>query len=84
MKIIQRLIKYLLKFLSFERLIIAGLSEKNVISAANEATPGNLNIGFINGARNISNKRTTPNSIINFPKAPERTVIPKIKNTVTF
>ena len=63
-------LKYLLNLLSLEREIIAGLSERNVITAPSEATPGRLNSGFISGRRIFSSSDTTPNSAKSRLRAP--------------
>ena len=53
--------------------IIAGLSERKVITAPNEATPGRLKRGFISGRSSFSSRFTTPNSTNIFPIAPVNT-----------
>ena len=55
-------LKYLLNLLSFDSEMIAGLSDRNVITAPSEATPGRLNSGFISGRSSFSRMDTTPNS----------------------
>ena len=50
--------------MSCAREIIAGLSDKKVITAPNEATPGRLNKGFIRGRNNFSSSFTTPKRLL--------------------
>jgi hypothetical protein len=51
--------------------MIAGLSEKKVITPANAHRPGRLYKGFMRGDRKNSTKLITPNSLKSSLKAPE-------------
>ena len=56
--------------------MMAGLSDRNVITAPRAATPGRRYSGFIRGLRKRSSSVTTPNSDISFERAPVSTVMP--------
>ena len=50
--------------------MMAGLSERNVITAPSDVTPGRLKIGRISGRSVRSSSVTTPNSTNTLPMAP--------------
>ena len=56
--------------------MMAGLSERKVITAPSAATPGSRYRGFIKGRRKRSRSVTTPNSDSSFDRAPVSTVMP--------
>ena len=53
--------------------MIAGLSERNVITAPRDATPGRLNRGFMIGMSAFCSRSTTPKSVKILASAPVRT-----------
>ena len=69
-------LKWLANFLSFERVMMAGLSLRKVITAPSDAMPGRLKSGFMSGLRSFSSKSTTPNSTKSLPRAPVSTQMP--------
>ena len=50
--------------------MIAGLSERNVMTAPSDVTPGRLNTGRMSGRSVRSSSATTPNSTNTLPMAP--------------
>lgn len=73
-KLVREIYWYFLKneanLLSLASDMMAGLSERNVITAPSDDTPGRLNTGFISGRNSFSSRLTTPNSTNTLPKAP--------------
>ena len=70
------------KLLSLASDIMAGLSLKNVITAARAAIPGRLYMGRMSGRNKNSIRRITPNSMKSLASAPVSTVIAIMKKTV--
>ena len=64
------------KDLSLAKAMMAGLSERKVISAPRAAAPGRLKRGFISSLSPFSSILTTPNSVRSLESAPVRTVMP--------
>ena len=62
--------------LSLAKAMMAGLSERNVMSAPKAAAPGRLKSGFMSTLRPFSSIFTTPNSVRSLERAPVRTVMP--------
>ena len=52
-------LKWEAKRLSFDKVMIAGLSLRKVSTAPSEAMPGRLNSGFMSGLSIFSNRSTT-------------------------
>ena len=75
-------LKYPANLRSLLRAMMAGLSERKVITAPMAATPGRRYSGFISGRSSFSSSCTTPNSLSSLPSAPARTVMPIRKKTV--